>query len=228
MTGDSKYKIYPNHEEYIKDYFGGLYVPPLKKCLNDKKHNGLLKLAERCTSDTAPLIQGYHFNSELSMRCFIRAILYDIYDNIIKPPPFVNCCRLLEEYFDSNSLIEKYTYSPVLLIIYGKYERIHSYKFDLTNEICEIRKQEDKRTFILSLKTEKEICEQQEQQNLVNTRYQKEPKTIKEFCVPIITIDEVSIHDLIVITRLWEGDSILQPEILEGVDFLIFEDDIRK
>ena len=210
MVGDSKYEKYPNHEEYMKDYFGGLYVPPLSKCLKKEKYKSLLNLADVCTRDFAPLIQGYHFSSDLAMRCFIRAVMYNILDNIIKPLPYVNCQRIVTEYFKDSTVLEDYIFPPVLLISYGLHELNHAYNFDLTNKIAEMRKHEDKRTFILSLQNEKEIKARQEQYNVSNPQKQK---PIKEFCVSLVTIDEVTIHDLKGITRQWEGDSIMNPEI---------------
>jgi len=227
MDGDSKYEKYPNFEEYMKDYFGGLYVPSLKTCLKKEKYESLLNLAERCTRDSSLLIQGYHFNNDLSMRCFIRAVMYGIYDNFIKPLPFVNSYKIVEEYFHNEPVLDRYVFPPILFISYGLHEPNHSSIFDLTNKISEMRKHEDKRTFILSLKSTKDIREQQEKQNLLNLQNGKNQKPIKEFCVQLITIDELTIHDTKGITRLWEGDSILQPEIIEEVDFCFAFDGIE-
>ena len=224
MIGDSKYAKYLNFEEYMKDYFEGVYVPPLKNFLTKDGYDSLLNLAERCTRDTAPLIQGYHFNSDIAMYCFIRAVMYDMFDNIIKPLPYINCQALVNQYFSNNAILSKYVFPPVLLISYGLYELNHIYNFDLTNKLCEMRRQEDKPTFILSLKSQKEIKALQEQYNRFNPQKQK---PIKEFCVPLITVDKVTIHDTKGILRQWEGDSIIQPKITEEVDFSFLFDGIE-
>ena len=227
MTRKIIYEKYPNLEEYIKDYFGGLYVPPIKELLTKEGYAGLINLAIKCTEDTSPLIQGYHFDSGLAMRCFIRAIMYNIFECIISPIPFVKCAGIVDDHYNGNIPLAKFIEPPVLLIFYGKYERNHISNFQLANQISELRSLEDKQTFILSLQSEKEIKTRQEEYNRQNPQKQK---PVQEFCVPLVKMDKVTIHDLKGITRQWEGESILQPKIYifyessPDIEMLTFEE----
>ena len=155
-------KIVVNDEinwNYIQNYQLGYYLDyPL---INDEgSNNRLSEFASICMRDKAPLSQGYYFDESINVSRFIREVVIKyLFENIFN-------FRKTWYHIDSEKIVDKIMSKEIeyysfneheILFIVNSYNRdCHSKKhralYRIVNDIyTEREKEENKRTFVLSL-----------------------------------------------------------------------------
>jgi hypothetical protein len=172
------------YEDWLKEVLRGYYTPPLKTNKSTETIEKIYNLGKKCLGNTSQIIQGYSFLNEQNLKEFLRVLIDIFTDTDQEQPTFhiINSYCLVEEFFSMKRAIKNFCHPDILLITHGYSEPNKNQVFEHNNYLANMRANELKRTFILSI------------------------KKVDGFCVPLIPITGTTINDIPKIISQWKRD----------------------